>query len=537
MAGLGQFEPARALLREAHALVAKDRQVLQNLGRLAEQTQRWEEAASWWRLVIAEEPQVEWPRMSLVRVLRNAGRKAEAAAALAEFAARFPQSVNARAENARAAEVDGKSAVAAARWQAMRDDFPGSSEGHLGLAKLLTQQGGLAEARAVLVEGLGRFPQDTHLLHDLARLEEAGRHWAAAIPIWRRLATDDAPWWLHEALAQALARSGDQAAGDAVYDRAATLFPAEPQLLLKYTFSLGKAGLAQPALARVIPALDSGAMLAPGTLAWFGEVALLASDGATAARCLDRIGGHAEGAAARLRLEGLIGRYQAERAEDERRRSRSALAMRFESLGGGSDRQDGWGFGCEFGFFQRWCGAEPMGLLRWASVTPTNLAAGLRARFADIEDLAYIRMRYPREKGGAWGVSQTRYGLQMDHLLTHSSEPEDAAARRISRALDFLRRKLIEELEDGSKLFVHRVIGREMTETEVADLAGAVNAYGHNTLLIVGLSTPDHPAFTAVRRHAGLVMGYIDRFAPDGDSLDSNNAGWEKLCLAVLALT
>src|SRR5260221_3025006 len=52
------------------------------------------------------------------------------------------------------------------------------------------------------------------------------------------------------------------------------------------------------------------------------------------------------------------------------------LMMQFESLGEN----------CEFGLVQRRCGAEPLGLLRFASAPLPVLLAGLRARFEGLGD-------------------------------------------------------------------------------------------------------------------------------------------------------
>src|SRR4029077_19430059 len=52
------------------------------------------------------------------------------------------------------------------------------------------------------------------------------------------------------------------------------------------------------------------------------------------------------------------------------------LMMRFESLGEN----------CEFGLAQRRCGAEPLGLLRFASAPLPVLLAGLRGRFEGMGD-------------------------------------------------------------------------------------------------------------------------------------------------------
>ena len=59
----------------------------------------------------------------------------------------------------------------------------------------------------------------------------------------------------------------------------------------------------------------------------------------------------------------------------------SEIAMRFESLGGGGLNENGWAFGCEFGYFQRHAGVEPLGLLRWASIAPEKSCCSSRCRF------------------------------------------------------------------------------------------------------------------------------------------------------------
>jgi tetratricopeptide (TPR) repeat protein len=55
------------------------------------------------------------------------------------------------------------------------------------------------------------------------------------------------------------------------------------------------------------------------------------------------------------------------------------ILMCFESLGGTHQ-------GCEFGNVQRHYGAEPLGLLRWAEMTPDNLMAALECGFEGVGD-------------------------------------------------------------------------------------------------------------------------------------------------------
>ena len=73
----------------------------------------------------------------------------------------------------------------------------------------------------------------------------------------------------------------------------------------------------------------------------------------------------------RWRVQGSAIGARGVAASDEALRD---LVLSFESLGGAG--------GCEFGFVQRACGAEPLSLFGWAFVLPERLIAGLGERFA-----------------------------------------------------------------------------------------------------------------------------------------------------------
>ena len=208
------------------------------------------------------------------------------------------------------------------------------------------------------------------------------------------------------------------------------------------------------------------------------------------------------------------------------------LALRFESLGGGSVRGGG-GYGCEFGFFQRGCGADPIGLLRWSSIWPAHLIEALRTRFTGLLDPRRIGLA--QQTGWPeWKIYGGAYQLQMDHSgLNPAKISHDDAHAIICRRFGFLVRKLIEDLEAGNKLFVYRIADGDLEPEQLSELAAAVNAYGNNTLLYVQ-KTPDR-AFSVERIHPGLMIGYIDRFAPGKDRIQFNPEGWEAVCRAALA--
>ncbi len=210
------------------------------------------------------------------------------------------------------------------------------------------------------------------------------------------------------------------------------------------------------------------------------------------------------------------------------------IALRFESLGGGGLNQNGWAFGCEFGFFQRHYGVEPMGLLRWASIAPDDLLHGLQTGFYEIEDPDAIEIRGRTDE--AWLVTQKTYKIYIDHVPISR---EDASPRnlalRISRHLGFLRDKLISDLSLGTKLFIYHTYDHILLPSKVNAIAEAVGSYGPATLCYVdaGGGVP----FTASRISDTLIWAHIDRFAPQGNQIVYNHEGWKTVCASILSIT
>jgi len=209
--------------------------------------------------------------------------------------------------------------------------------------------------------------------------------------------------------------------------------------------------------------------------------------------------------------------------------TRRETAMQFESLGGGS-RHLGWAFGCEFGFFQRDCGIEPPGLLRWASVSAPDLLKALRNGFQGVEDQQGIELREHSDYD--WGLTQTTYRLFIDHTgLTRSEVSAESARIRTARTLGALRNRLIDDLKAGQKLFVYRTYDHHVSDDVITDLANAVGAYGPSTLCYI---RTDGRPFTATRISSNLIVGYIDRFAPQDGEIVYNHSGWFWTCSAIL---
>ena len=189
------------------------------------------------------------------------------------------------------------------------------------------------------------------------------------------------------------------------------------------------------------------------------------------------------------------------------------LVMRFESLGDN----------CEFGLLQRAVGAERLGLFRFAGVLSASaLARGIDdgfEGFATKEDLEF------HTAGTEWiGVSR-RYGYVFH---THRYQPkvtEEQIAEEESARLPFLARLVLEDIEDGDKIFVRRAGSSEGTDLEegMHALNRALRARGPTNLLWV--TQGDH-APRVVHIGEGLYRGYIGRLAPYADAHDFSASDW-----------
>ncbi len=204
------------------------------------------------------------------------------------------------------------------------------------------------------------------------------------------------------------------------------------------------------------------------------------------------------------------------------------LAGQFESLGGRL-------LGCEFGIFQRNCGAEPLGLLRWADMPYEGLLATLEARFAGVGSTENTELFLsPVPDGPAEYCTRDRRGFMfMRAFITQDEVPFDRMYASVCRRLQFLSRKLIADLEEGKKIFVFRLTDRHLTDTELRRLHAAMRRYGNNTLLYVRHAGPDHPNGIVEQIGPGLMVGAIDRFkvSSTGEVAASlPTASWLRIC-------
>ena len=149
--------------------------------------------------------------------------------------------------------------------------------------------------------------------------------------------------------------------------------------------------------------------------------------------------------------------------------------MNFESLGGD----------CEFAHMQRYYGAEPISLFRWAGITPDRLAAALDDRCRGIGDPLYTQINIePSDQ--EYRVSDPRYFHIMHTHVRKGEEDEEKLLLRLRRFLKRLASDLMDSIEEGSQIFVYRTPSGDITDDQILMIADAIHRINSNAYLVVG---------------------------------------------------
>jgi hypothetical protein len=196
--------------------------------------------------------------------------------------------------------------------------------------------------------------------------------------------------------------------------------------------------------------------------------------------------------------------------------SPSALVTRFESIG----------HDCEYGTVQRAFGEEPLGLLRFAGVVTHKLVDGLMARFAGIGAPQTTRIFVAETPKWEFKVHEQNYYLWYSVGKTPDETTQAAVHAEQTRRLAFLRRKFLEDLQDGQKIFV-LTRGEILSEAEALAVFCALNMEGANTLLWITHSDPSRTG-QVDRLLPGFLHGHLG-------AVDERNYGTLDAWLSLLA--
>jgi hypothetical protein len=199
------------------------------------------------------------------------------------------------------------------------------------------------------------------------------------------------------------------------------------------------------------------------------------------------------------------------------------MILRFESLGDN----------CEFGLVQRTFGAEPLGLLRFSFIELPLLLRGLRCGFEGLGDPTTTDVMVVGDDR-EFVVRESIYGMTY-HTFQYAHQMDiDAVRQQQSTRLHFLRRKLLEDIANGEKIFVLKR-SPPLRPEEVLPLYTILNELGRNWLLWMVPADATHPPGTVETLLPGLLRGYIDRFAPSENAHDLSLPVWTTICNAAWA--
>jgi capsular polysaccharide biosynthesis protein len=209
------------------------------------------------------------------------------------------------------------------------------------------------------------------------------------------------------------------------------------------------------------------------------------------------------------------------------------LVARFESLGDN----------CEFGLVQRWAGAEPLGLLRFAGLPGDSrledLVAGIECGFDGLGEPDSIEITIggrPGDGDREYLIRESRYQLFYHTFLRPTDMAEAGLRKSEATRLRFLRRKLLADLASAEKIFIWKC-NDPVEPPRIERLFAALRRYGPITLLWVCAEDHAPGRVGSVEQLApGLLRGVIDRFAPYDDMNRISHDTWYAICANALRM-
>lgn len=566
----GDRPAAEARLRDAVARFSAKPEFLIELAQIAADHGETVEALKRWDDVATAYPGLKDGYIGAAHALNGLGRFADAQNVLLPALRMFPEDVEIATLNAWIAHYLAEFATAVARWEDLRGRFPGHVLGWTGGAISLSAQGRTAEANELMEDAARRFPDDLNVGIEWARQPQRVQDWDEAERRWRSIAArfPNRPR-VAAGLASMLSRNGKSDEAEQVLDAALAAQPGEPGLLR----ARADCAAARQDWDAAISRWRDMTNLLPGDAGnWCGLAAVLRDAGrmdeseqaaqAALARFPDHIDLQRQLAltatlrrdwtVALPRWDALKRRYpgnpeirngivqaiwqarqdqgvaQAEghgfdippsllAPEESGHGDAGALQklfMRFESIGDT----------CEFGIVQRRFGAEPISLLRWAATRPHNLVIALDTKFEGVGDPEHTVIEALH---GEYISRDKRYHMFSHTFTPETSEPLDRFTKAHLRRMQYLRRKLLDDLTEGSdKIYVYKCI-YGLSDDEAISVFEALRRYGGTApLMCVRIADADHPPGTLDTLRSGLYMGYTDRFS----TIDINVDVWVSLC-------
>ncbi len=199
-----------------------------------------------------------------------------------------------------------------------------------------------------------------------------------------------------------------------------------------------------------------------------------------------------------------------------------ALMLRFENIGDN----------CEFGLVQRHFKADPVGLLRFAGLrTPRRLIRFLDEKFGRFGEPGTLGVRII---GGEYWIIDDVYGVSYHTFKYQHEVAAEEVIRENEVKTGYLKRKFVEDLEDGDKIMVYKRVVTEDVH-EIIALHAALNSFGTvNKLLWVTQADGQHASGDVEWVGDRLLRGYVGTISLT-NAHDYDPDIWLRLCRNALA--
>ena len=205
--------------------------------------------------------------------------------------------------------------------------------------------------------------------------------------------------------------------------------------------------------------------------------------------------------------------------------------MQFESIGGS-------GHGCEFGTFQRACGAGPLSLLCWADFEVCQFSTVLETEFLDVGEVEFTPTLVPPHQEAEYWTGNIRHQMNMRSFIKVEDVPEARMERIIAQRPLFFFAKLIEALEAGEEVFVFTSAKEPLSDEELARLHTGCKINREPFLLYVCIAPPGRRSGSIEVVATSLIIGYVEHFSQspiDDGHLGNSHANLIDMCGATLA--
>jgi tetratricopeptide (TPR) repeat protein len=393
----------------------------------------------------------------------------------------------------------------------MKDAPDRSVDSLMRLAREARDRRDFVAAHALLDKAERLCPGNHDIIHNRAKLAEVKGDNLEAEQYWRQfVGTDPTPiWWALTSLGRCAYLRGDGIEGAKFFAQARSQNPQQGEVLIEHVKVLRATEFKHDCADAVTAALDARDDWHSMALWEIGVAAIGHGASDSAIECAKRL---RETADARVSNE-FLGKLRWFFAEADPSRlpeiealdlAPSNLMMRFESLGGDYP-------GCEIGLIQRKFGAEPIGLLRWTTITPDMLISALACRFEGVGSPEQTEIR--AVETGDYKTMDRRFGMDMMTFVKVTDLDAETMHRKTCQRLRFLRGKLISDLSVGEKTFIYRSYADKLSMDDMVVLKKAMSAYGRNRLLYVRPADSEHPSGTVDHVADGLMIGRVARFS------------------------